>query len=159
MVCAMDGARRCRGFEPRFVRPSRGPLARSPPPPPSASPSTIGTAGGWVACLVLIVFFKSSPDIIGIITSPEIIARSKKQGMRHSTPAAMPPVTGTAGRREPYLFLVFPLGDSNWCLRGSSQLHSRCSARPKAHLISCELSASQEHKSITGWAASPLTHS
>ena len=40
----------------RFVRPSRGPSARSPPPPPSAARSTIGTAGGWVACLVLIVF-------------------------------------------------------------------------------------------------------
>ena len=56
MVCAMGGARRRRGFEPRFVRPSRGPLASSPPRPPSASPSTTGTADGWVACLVLVVF-------------------------------------------------------------------------------------------------------
>ena len=56
MVCAMGGARRRRGFEPRFVCPSRGPPVRSPPPPPSAAPSTIGTAGGWVACLVLVLF-------------------------------------------------------------------------------------------------------
>ena len=34
VVCAMGGTCRCQGFEPRFVRPSRGPLARSPPPPP-----------------------------------------------------------------------------------------------------------------------------
>ena len=45
MVCAMAGARRGRGFEPRFVCPSRGLLARPPPPPPSASRSTTGTAG------------------------------------------------------------------------------------------------------------------
>ena len=71
MVCAMGGACRRRGFEPRFVRPSRGPLARSPPPPPSASSSTIGTAGGWVACLVLVVFLMSSSDVIGICTIPK----------------------------------------------------------------------------------------
>ena len=45
VVCAMAGARRGRGFEPRFVCPSRGPLVRPPPPPPSASRSTTGTAG------------------------------------------------------------------------------------------------------------------
>ena len=45
VVCAMAGARRGRGFEPRFVRPSRGPSVRPPPPPPSASRSTTGTAG------------------------------------------------------------------------------------------------------------------
>ena len=45
VVCAMAGARRGRGFEPRFVRPSRGPPVRPPPPPPSASRSTTGTAG------------------------------------------------------------------------------------------------------------------
>ena len=56
VVCAMAGARRGRGFDSRFVCPSRGPSVRSPPPPPSASRSTIGTAGGSVACLVLIVF-------------------------------------------------------------------------------------------------------
>ena len=44
VVRAMVGARRGRGFEPRFVFPSRGPLARPPPPPPSASRSTTGTA-------------------------------------------------------------------------------------------------------------------
>ena len=45
VVCAMAGARRGRGFEPRFVRPSRGPSVRPPPPPASASRSTTGTAG------------------------------------------------------------------------------------------------------------------
>ena len=54
VACAMAGARRGRGFEPRLVCPSRGPPVRSPPPPPSASLSTIGTAGGRVACLVLV---------------------------------------------------------------------------------------------------------
>ena len=56
VVCAMRGARRRRAFEPRFVRPSRGLLARSPPPPPLVSPCTIGAAGGWVACFVLVFF-------------------------------------------------------------------------------------------------------
>ena len=56
VVCALAGARRGRGFDSRSVRPSRGPSVRSPPPPPSAARYTIGTAGGWVACLVLIVF-------------------------------------------------------------------------------------------------------
>ena len=55
VVCALAGVRRRRGLEPRFVSPSRGPPVRSPPPPPSAARPTIGTAGGWVACLVLIV--------------------------------------------------------------------------------------------------------
>ena len=45
VVCALAGARRGRGFEPRVVRPSRGPPVRPPPPPPSATRSTIGTAG------------------------------------------------------------------------------------------------------------------
>ena len=58
VVCALAGARRGREFDPRFVCPSRGPSVRSPPPPPSAARSTIGTAGGWVACLVLIVFMR-----------------------------------------------------------------------------------------------------
>ena len=75
----------------------------------------------------------------------KIISHSKKQGTRHNTPAAVPPVTGTAGRREPHLLLVFPLGDSNCRLRGSSRLHSRCSARPKNHLTSTQLSTSQCH--------------
>ena len=56
MVCAMDGTSRRRGLKPRLVCPSRGPLVRSPPLPPSVARSTIGTAGAWVACLVLIVF-------------------------------------------------------------------------------------------------------
>ena len=56
VVCAIGGARRRRGFEPRFVRPSKGVLARPPPLPFSASPSTAGTSDGWVACFVFVVF-------------------------------------------------------------------------------------------------------
>ena len=129
MVCALGGARRRRGFEPRFVRPSTGPLARSPPPPPLASPSTTGTTDGWVACLVLVVFhFCCCP----VQTSEH----TEEQGTEHNTSAAVPPVTGTAGRWEPHLLLVFPFGDSNRRLQGSSRLHSRCSARPKASVMS-----------------------
>ena len=47
VVCALAGAPRGRGFEPRFVRPSRGPPVRPPPPPPSAARSATGTAGAW----------------------------------------------------------------------------------------------------------------
>ena len=83
------------GVRTRFVCPSRGPPVRSPPPPPSASPSTIGTAGGRVACLVLV--FLSLPTEPG----------TQKQGTRHSTPAAAPSVTGTAGRRAAHFLLVF----------------------------------------------------
>ena len=57
MVCALAGARRGRGFEPRLVRPSRGPPVRPPPPPPSPTRSTIGNPVRRVACLVLIGFF------------------------------------------------------------------------------------------------------
>ena len=124
VVCAMGGARRCRGFEPRFVCPSRGPPVRSPPPPPSASPSTISTAGGWVACLVLV--------FLPLPTEPS----TQKQGTRHNTPAAVPPVTSTAGRRELHVLLVFLFGlpaegDSNSGLQGCSRLYSRCSTPPK----------------------------
>ena len=84
-----------------------------------------------MACIVLVVFLMSSPDVIGICTSPEDHSSKQEQGTRHSTPAAVHPVTGTAGRREPHLLLVFPFGDSNCHLRGSSRLHSHCSARPK----------------------------
>ena len=57
VVCAVDRHRHRQGFEPRFPRPSRGPLARSPPLPPSTSRSTIGAASGWVVCLLVIFFF------------------------------------------------------------------------------------------------------
>ena len=91
VVCAMGGARRRRGFKPRFVRPSRSPLARPPPPPPSASPSTIGTADGWVACLVLVVF----------MPSPQIIVHSKNKapGTTHLQQCPSSPVPPADGSR------------------------------------------------------------
>ena len=97
VVCALAGARRGRGFDPRFVCPSRGPSVRSPPPPPSAARSTIGTAGGWVACLVLIVFlFLTMRYVLALIVSGMSTGENKKQGTKHSTPAAARSVTGTA---------------------------------------------------------------
>ena len=124
VVCAMGGTRRRRGFEPRFVCPSRGPPVRSPPPPPSASPSTIGTAGGRVACLVLI--------FLPLPTDPS----TQKQATRHNTPAAVPSVTGTAGRRVARVLLIFlfrlPAEEEfNSGLQGCSRLHSRCSTPPE----------------------------
>ena len=131
VVCAMGGARRGRGFEPRFVCPSRGPPVRSPPPPPSASPSTIGTAGGWVACLVLI-FFPLPPV-------PALAPGTQKRGTEHGTPAAVPSVTGTAGCRVAHFLLVFLLRlpteeDSNSGLQGPSRLYSRCATLPETLL-------------------------
>ena len=97
MVCALAGARRGRGFEPRFVCPSRGPPVRSPPPPPSATRSTSGTAAGWVACLVLIVFsYCGMSQIVSGMSEGE----TKKQGTKHSTPAVARSATGTALRRR-----------------------------------------------------------
>ena len=63
VVCAMAGARRGRGFEPRFVRPSRGPSVRPAPPPPSASRSTTGTAGATGG--VSPPFFPTPPPLRG----------------------------------------------------------------------------------------------
>ena len=94
VVCAMGGTRHRQGFEPRFVRPSRGPLARSPPPPPSTSPSTIGTAGGWVACLVHVVLsYVQSTCHRYMHLSGLSERKAKKQGTGHNTPAAVTPVT------------------------------------------------------------------
>ena len=90
VVCAMGGARRRRGFEPRFVRPFKGPLARSPPPSPSVSPSTIGTAVGWVVCLVLVVFMPS-PQVI-------VHCKNKAPGTAHLQqwpPSPVPPADGS----------------------------------------------------------------
>jgi len=56
------------------------------------------------------ILTRTPPPLCHSQTSPEIIALRRKQGTRHNTPAAVPPVTGTADRREPHLLLVFPLG-------------------------------------------------
>ena len=101
MVCAMDGTRRCRGFEPRFVRLSTGPLASPPPPPPSASPSTTGTADGWVACLVLVVvsfIFR----IFCIWSSPgrhQSTHKNKAPGTTHLQQCPQSPVPPADGSR------------------------------------------------------------
>ena len=84
VVCAMAGARHGRGFEPRFVCPSRGPLARPPPPPPSAARSTTGTAGASGG--VSPHRFLSSD---GLSTGTQ-----QKQGPNHNTPAAARSATG-----------------------------------------------------------------
>ena len=61
---------------------------------------------------------------------------TQKQGTRHSTPAAVPPVTGTAGRWVAHVLLVFLFGlpaeeESNSGLQGCSRLYSRCSTPPE----------------------------
>ena len=119
VVCAMAGARRGRGFEPRFVCPSRGPSVRPPPPPPSASRSTTGTAGATGG--VSSPFF-SQP------TPPRVT--HKKRSTRHSTPAAARSVTATAVRRVSHvlLILLFRLPaeeDSNRGLQGGGLLRGR----------------------------------
>ena len=84
MVCALASACRGRGFEPRFVCPSRGPSARSPPPPPSAARSTIGTAAGWVACLVLVVFPCLLYTVYLRFSCPSVSSVGTKKAMHHA---------------------------------------------------------------------------
>ena len=128
VVCAMASARRGRGFEPRFVGPSRGPSVRPPPPPPSASRSTIGTAGASGGV--------SPPSFSCPLPQPLAPWHTQKRGTRHGTPAAARPVTATAVRRVAHVLLVFLFRlpaeeDSNSGLQGSSRLHSRCTTLPK----------------------------
>ena len=128
MVCAMAGARRGRGFEPRFVCLSRGPSVRPPPPPPSASRSTIGTAGASGGV--------SPPSFSCPLPQPLAPWHTQKRGTRHGTPAAARPVTATAVRRVAHVLLIvlFRLlaeEDLNSGLQVSSRLHSRCTTLPK----------------------------
>ena len=132
VVCAMAGARRGRGFDSRFVCPSRGPLVRSPPPPPSASRSTIGTAGGSVACPVLIVFCPATRYVYFWIIGYEHMetAKSKAPTTTHLQQRAPPPVP--LAPPEPHLLLIFLLSEeSNLHLQGSGRLHCRCGTWPK----------------------------
>ena len=129
MVCAMAGARRGRGFEPRFVCPSRGPSVRPPPPPPSASRSTTGTAGATGGV---------SPPSFFPYPLPQPLAprHTQKRGTRHGTTAAARPVTATAVRRVAHVLLIvlFRLPaeeDSNSGLQGGSRLRGRCTTLPK----------------------------
>ena len=121
VVCAMAGARRGRGFESRFVRPSRGPSVRPPPPPPSASRSTTGTAGATGGV---------SPPFFPTPTPAPGPRRPEKRSTRHSTPAAARSVTATAVRRVAHVLLIvlFRLPaeeDSNSGLQGGGRLHGR----------------------------------
>ena len=124
VVCAMAGARRRRGFEPRFVCPSRGPPVRSPPPPPAASPSTIGTAGGRLACLVLV--------FLSLSTEPWLT--KTRQQTRHTCSSALRhwyrrPPGGAFLPRIPLPLACgggIELGSS-----GCSRLRSRCSTPPE----------------------------
>ena len=111
----------------------------------SASPSTTGTADGWVACLVLMVF---SFVITQSRQQCSQQGRAQKQGTKHNIPAAVPPVTGTAGRREPHVLLVFLFGlpaegDSNPRLQGSSRLRCRCGTRPQTRVRGRQPSSNQ----------------
>ena len=126
VVCAMAGACRGRGFEPRFVRPSRGPSVRPPPPPPSASPSTTGTAGATGG--VSPPFFPTHPPPPHPPPGGQRHTHTHtKRSTRHSTPAAARSVIATAVRRVAHvlLILLFRLPaeeDSNRGLQGGGQL-------------------------------------
>ena len=56
VVCAMDWQPLSSGVGTLVPPPVQVPSAAAQPPPPSASRPTIGTAGGWVVCLVFIFF-------------------------------------------------------------------------------------------------------
>ena len=144
VVCAMASARRGRGFEPRFVCPSSGPLARprhrplqhpAPPPVPPVRP---------VACLLHFSHLLPYP-------SPPT---HEKRGTRHSTPAAARSVTATAVRRAAHVLLVFLFRlpaeeESNSGLQRCTWLHSRCSTPPENLLWAL-------HTLTQRWAALPL---
>ena len=64
---------------------------RSPPPPPSAAPSTICTAGGSVACLVLVLFpVKLCPPVQHKNEVPHT------PHLQQCPPSLVPPSAGTA---------------------------------------------------------------
>ena len=104
VVCAMDWQSSSSGVQPPPPPPRPGAVGSAPASAHTASHATTGTAGGWVACLVLVIFFLNKH---GVIFSSTKIAPGT------SILVAVHPATGTAGRREPYLLLVFPLGGSN----------------------------------------------
>ena len=94
VVCAVDRHHRRRVFEPWFPRLSRGPSATPQPPPPSTSCSTIGTAGGWVACLVVIFL-----HLCHVVTFLHICyASHQKPTARHLQQRAPPPSAGASLR-------------------------------------------------------------
>ena len=118
VVCAMDWHSSSSGVRTLVPPPVTGPLAAPQPPPPSASRPTIGTAGGWVACLVFIFYFS-------------IFNTSKTKRHSSGTPVAVRPA---AGRRGTHLLLIFLFRGSNWRLQSGRRLHCRCTRRPKPNL-------------------------
>ena len=62
------------------------------------------------------------------------IAKSKAPGTAHLQQCPPSPVPPADGSR---ISSSSPLGDSNPRLQGSNRLHSRCSARPETHIMSC----------------------
>ena len=90
MVCAMGGARRRRGFEPRFVCPTRGPPGEVPATAPFSSPLH-HRYRRWISGV-------SRPRTFSCQTLST--SATQKRSARHNTPAAVPSVTGTAVRRN-----------------------------------------------------------
>ena len=136
VVCAMAGARRGGGFEPRFVCPSRGPLVRPPPPPPSASRSTTGTAGatGGVSrphSFLTEVCHRSVSVIPESATKRHPPPHTCSSALHHRCHLAAP---------ESHLLLVLPLsspaeGDSNPRLQCGSRLRCRWGTCRKTLLL------------------------
>ena len=164
MVCAMGGARRFWGLKPRFVCPSRGPLARSPPPPPSASPSTIGTAGGWVACLVLVVL-SLRPVCMSYVRTPGMnictLHKKARHRARHTCSSALrhgyrrPPGAASPPR--------IPLGGFDLPSWGAAAGCTAAAVRgPKNRHMCSQILARQCHAcslDSRGSASGPFTHS
>ena len=90
---------------------------------------------------------------------------TQRRSARHSTPATVPSVTGTAVRRNRISssYSSSPLTrDSNPVLQGCSRLHSRCSTLPNTclghwpHSQHQWVNRSRLHKAHKGWAFGPL---
>ena len=75
------------GLNPPSVQ---GLLAAPPATAPPASRATAGTASGWVACLVLVIFF---------LTTNSVIFFLNKIAPGTSIPVAVRPASGTDGSR------------------------------------------------------------
>ena len=117
--CAMDWQSSSSGVG--TPPPVQGLLAAPPPPPPQhPAPPPAPPVDGWRV---------SSSSYFSSARMASYSSSTKAPGTGIRVVAR--PATGTAGRREPHLLLVFPFGGSNWHLQGSSRLHGRCSRRPK----------------------------
>ena len=161
VVCAMAGARRGRGFEPRFVCPSRGPLVRPPPPPPSASRSTTGTAGATGGVSRPHSFF----SLRYVTDQCQLYLRVQQKGIRHYTRAAARSTTGAALRRRNRISSSYsPLAR---LLRGiRTPIFSAAAGCTAAGVLAAKPcfsptihrnEVSRQNIKIRGWASGPLT--